>query len=94
MQKVEFAKFPGPVIVTTKCVRLTVCLRYVGWKVIRWSDHAAVFAPSYIHIRTLNAPIQPTHHPINSCLIEPLQAYKDRIYTRGVVGWHGVKVRP
>ncbi|TFJ84678.1 hypothetical protein NSK_004142 [Nannochloropsis salina CCMP1776] len=42
-QKVEFARFPGPVVVTT------------------------------------------------NCLIEPQKAYKDRIYTRGVVGWRGVK---
>lgn len=26
-----------------------------------------------------------------NCLIEPQKAYKDRIYTRGVVGWKGVK---
>ena len=42
-QKVEFGRFPGPVVVTTNCI------------------------------------------------IEPQKAYKERIYTRGVVGWHGVK---
>jgi hydroxylamine reductase (hybrid-cluster protein) len=26
-----------------------------------------------------------------SCIIEPQKSYKDRIYTRGVVGWPGVK---
>eukprot|EP00624_Nannochloropsis_granulata_P001023 evm.model.NODE_14657_length_24266_cov_18.389475.5 len=42
-QKVEFSRFPGPIVVTT------------------------------------------------NCLIEPQKAYKDRIYTRGVVGWKDVK---
>lgn len=26
-----------------------------------------------------------------NCLIEPSKSYVDRIYTRSVVGWHGVK---
>jgi len=39
-------------------------------------------------------PSPPLQGPIvvtTNCLIEPQKAYKDRIYTRGVVGWKGVK---
>lgn len=42
----------------------------------------------------LPIPSPPTQGPVvvtTNCLIEPQKAYKDRIYTRGVVGWQGVK---
>lgn len=45
-QKIEFARFPGPILMTTNCI------------------------------------------------IEPRKSYKDRIYTRSVVGWPGVKHLP
>lgn len=43
MQKIEFSRWPGPIIMTTNCI------------------------------------------------IEPMKGYKNRIYTRSVVGWEGVK---
>lgn len=45
-QKIDFATFPGPIVMTTNCI------------------------------------------------IEPMRAYKDRIFTRSVVGWPGVKHLP
>lgn len=46
LQKMEFARFPGPIVMTT------------------------------------------------NCLIEPRDSYRDRIYTRGEVGWAGVRHLP
>lgn len=46
LQKMEFGRFPGPIVMTT------------------------------------------------NCLIEPRESYRDRIYTRGEVGWPGIKHLP
>lgn len=43
-----------------------------------------------IDFATFEGPIVMT----TNCIIEPMRAYKDRIYTRSVVGWPGVKHLP
>lgn len=53
------------------------------------SFHTLPFPPLFLPI-----PSPPTQGPVvvtTNCLIEPQKVYKDRIYTRGVVGWQGVK---